>query len=309
MRNKEEILPVIIGPTASGKTNLAVNFANEYNGEIISADSRQVYREMNIGTGKDLNEYTINNEVIPYHLIDICEPGERYNINLFYKDFVSSLLNIRSKTKLPILCGGSGLYIQTALEGNELSSIPVNPGLRERLNQLEKKELQNRFASINPDLQGKLDKTSTKRLIRAIEIDYFLQSNPMPVLKKPKIKPVLFGIDITRDERRNRISKRLKERLDNGMIEEVQKLQAKICNEDIKYYGLEYLFVTEYLENKYDLNELFRSLEIAIHQFGKRQMTWFRKMEKDGYSIHWINHLLSLEEKLNFIHEILDKKQ
>lgn len=307
MKNKEEILPVIIGPTASGKTNLAVNLAKKYNGEIISADSRQVYRDMNIGTGKDIEEYTINNEVIPYHLIDICEPGERYTINIYYKDFVCSLLGIRSKTKLPILCGGSGLYVQTALEGNELSSIPVNPSLREHLNQLEKKELQNRFASINPDLQEKLDKTSTKRLIRAVEIDYFLQSNPMPVLKKPNIKPVLFGIDISRNERRDRISRRLKERLDNGMIEEVQKLQQKISNEDIKYYGLEYLFVTEYLEKKYDLNELYRRLEIAIHQFGKRQMTWFRKMEKDGYDIHWLNHSLSLERKINFVHEILSK--
>lgn len=307
MKNKEEILPVIIGPTASGKTNLAVNLAKKYNGEIISADSRQVYRDMNIGTGKDIEEYTINNEVIPYHLIDICEPGERYTINIYYKDFVCSLLGIRSKTKLPILCGGSGLYVQTALEGNELSSIPVNPSLREHLNQLEKKELQNRFASINPDLQEKLDKTSTKRLIRAVEIDYFLQSNPMPVLKKPNIKPVLFGIDISRNERRDRISRRLKERLDNGMIEEVKKLQQKISNEDIKYYGLEYLFVTEYLEKKYDLNELYRRLEIAIHQFGKRQMTWFRKMEKDGYDIHWLNHSLSLERKINFVHEILHK--
>ena len=301
-------MPVIIGPTASGKTNLAVNLAKECNGEIISADSRQVYREMNIGTGKDLEEYTVNDVLIPYHLIDICEPGDKYNINIYFKDFVRSLADIRSRTKLPILCGGSGLYVQTALEGNELSSVPVNNNLRQQLNKLGKKELQDHFDLIAPNLQEKLDKTSTKRIIRAIEIDYFLQSNPIPVLDKPNINPVLFGIDISRNERRDKISRRLKERLENGMIEEVQKLQQKISNEDIKYYGLEYLFITEYLEKKYDFNELFRRLEVAIHQFSKRQMTWFRKMEKDGYTIHWINHLISLDQKLNFILEILEKR-
>ena len=308
MKNKAEILPVIIGPTASGKTNLAVNLAKACNGEILSADSRQVYREMNIGTGKDLEEYTVNDVLIPYHLIDICEPGEKYNINIYFKDFVRSLADIRSRTKLPILCGGSGLYVKTALEGNELSSVPVNNNLRQQLNKLGKKELQDHFDLIAPNLQEKLDKTSTKRIIRAIEIDYFLQSNPIPLLKKPNINPVLFGIDISRNERRDKISRRLKERLENGMIEEVQKLQQKISNEDIKYYGLEYLFVTEYLEKKYDFNELFRRLSIAIHQFSKRQMTWFRKMEKDGYTIHWINHMISLEQKLNYIREILNEK-
>jgi len=309
MKNKAEILPVIIGPTASGKTNLAVNLAKACNGEILSADSRQVYREMNIGTGKDLEEYTVNDVLIPYHLIDICEPGDKYNINIYFKDFVHSLADIRSRTKLPILCGGSGLYVQTALEGNELSSVPVNNNLRQQLNKLGKKELLDHFDLIAPKLQEKLDKTSTKRIIRAIEIDYFLQSNPIPVLNKPNINPVLFGIDISRNERRDKISRRLKERLENGMIEEVQKLQQKISNEDIKYYGLEYLFVTEYLEKKYDFNELFRRLEVAIHQFSKRQMTWFRKMEKDGYTIHWINHTISLEQKLNYIREILNYKE
>jgi len=309
VKNKAEILPVIIGPTASGKTNLAVNLAKACNGEILSADSRQVYREMNIGTGKDLEEYTVNDLLIPHHLIDICEPGEKYNINIYFKDFVRSLDDIRSRTKLPILCGGSGLYIQTALEGNELSSVPVNNNLRQQLSKLRKRELQDHFDLIAPNLQKKLDKTSTKRIIRAIEIDYFLQSNPIPVLKKPNINPVLFGIDISRNERRDKISRRLKERLENGMIEEVQKLQQKISNEDIKYYGLEYLFVTEYLEKKYDFNELFRRLEVAIHQFSKRQMTWFRKMEKDGYTIHWINHTISLEQKLNYIREILNEKE
>lgn len=308
MRNKDGILPVIIGPTASGKTNLAVYLARELNAEIISADSRQVYREMDIGTGKDIEEYTFNNEKIIYHLIDICEPGEKYNINLYYKDFVESLKKIRYNDKLAILCGGSGLYLQTALEGNELSCIPVNNELRKSLSILEKHELQKKFDSIHSDLKQKLDKTSTKRLIRALEVNHFLKSNPLPKIERPIIKPVLFGIDITRNERRDRITKRLKERLNNGMIEEVQRLQMKISNEEIKYYGLEYFFVTEFLEKRYDLNELYRRLEIAIHQFSKRQMTWFRKMEKDGYTIHWIKHSLSMEQKLNFIREKLKQQ-
>lgn len=308
MRNKKEILPVIIGPTASGKTNLAVFLARELDAEIISADSRQVYREMDIGTGKDFEEYTFNNEKIIYHLIDICEPGEKYNINLYYRDFVDSLKKIRDNSKLAILCGGSGLYLQTALEGNELSSIPVNNEFRKSLSKLEKYELQKKFDSIHYDLQQKLDKTSTKRLIRALEVNHFLKSNSLPKIERPIIKPVLFGIDITRNERRDRITNRLKERLNNGMIEEVKRLQIKISNEDIKYYGLEYFFITEFLEKRYDLNELYRRLEIAIHQFSKRQMTWFRKMEKDGYIIHWINHSLSMEQKLSFIREKLKSK-
>lgn len=305
MKIKGEILPVILGPTASGKTNLAVALANELNGEVISADSRQVYREMDIGTGKDIEEYSIGKKKITYHLIDICDPGEKYNINTFYKDFVDCIEKIRLKNKLGILCGGSGLYLQTALQGNELSSIPVNLKLRKSLNKLKKNELQERFENILPDLQKKLDKTSSKRLIRAIEIDYFLQSNSIPKIKKPIMQPIIFGIDITRNERRDKISKRLKARLNNGMIEEVQGLQKMISNEDIKYYGLEYLFITEFLENKYDLNELFRRLEIAIHQFSKRQMTWFRKMEKDGYNIYWIKHELDLKDKLDFIKEVI----
>lgn len=308
MRNKKEILPVIIGPTASGKTNLAVYLAKENNGEIISADSRQVYREMDIGTGKDIEEYTFNNRRINHHLIDICEPGEKYNINSFYKDFVDSLKKIRFKNKLPILCGGSGLYLQTALEGNALSSIPVNTELRKSLKGLDKHELQQSFKSINYDLQNKLDKTSAKRIIRAIEVDFYLKSNTMPTIERPVLNAIIFGVDISRNERRDKITKRLKERLNNGMIEEVQKLQMKISNEDIKYYGLEYLFITEFLEKKYDFNELFRRLEIAIHQFSKRQMTWFRKMEKDGYAIHWIKHSLPIEQKLSFISKKLNSK-
>lgn len=297
------ILPVIIGPTASGKTHLAVNLAKEFEGEIISADSRQVYRQMDIGTGKDIDEYTIKGHKIPYHLIDICAPGDKYNINLFYNDFVNAFEAIKAKKSLPILCGGSGLYVQTALEGNELSSIPINNELREEFNALSKEILKFKFSKINITLQKKLDNTSKKRLIRALEINEYLKSYPYPKLKKPHLNPMLFGLDIPREERRKKISNRLKKRLEHGMIDEVIMLKQKTSNECLKYYGLEYLFITEYLEKKYDKAELFRRLEIAIHQFGKRQMTWFRKMEKDGYKINWIKYDLPVEEKLEIVKE------
>lgn len=297
-------LPVILGPTASGKTHLAVHLAQQIGGEIISADSRQVYQQMNIGTGKDIEEYTIQDQKIPYHLIDICQPGEQYNINLFYKDFLQALAKIQANNNTPILCGGSGLYLQTALEGNELSCIPTNDELRSSLNQLNKPELQKRFLSLSKELQSKLDSNSTKRSIRAIEINEYLKTNEYPSFEKPNLEPVLFGIDIPREERRQRITNRLKLRLENGMIEEVQALQVNVSNEDLKYYGLEYLFITEHLEGQYNKPELFRRLEIAIHQFSKRQMTWFRKMEKDGYKINWINHDLPTQDKIGMV---LDK--
>ena len=298
MTKHYKILPVILGPTASGKTNLAVHLANEIKGEIISADSRQVYKKMDIGTGKDLDEYTLDDKDIPYHLIDICEPGFKYNINLFYKDFVKAIEEIKTT---PILCGGSGLYLQTALEGNELSEIPVNDNLRAELNELEKPALELRFDKIPAELKARLDNSSVKRLIRAIEIAEYLKNNPYPSISKPDLHPVLFGIYIPREERRKRISIRLKDRLDNGMIEEVQELQKTVSNEDLKYYGLEYLFITEFLEGQYDKSELFRRLEIAIHQFSKRQMTWFRKMEKDGYLINWLKHDLPLQDKVDLV--------
>ena len=298
-------LPVILGPTASGKTHLAVHLARAIKGEVISADSRQVYRQMDIGTGKDIEEYTIEGEQIPYHLIDICEPGEKYNINLFHKDFLESLHQIESKKRTPILCGGSGLYLQTALEGNELSCIPVDEEFRIQVSGYSKEELQKLFLEIPSELQNKLDSSSTKRLIRALEINNWLKSNPYPSVKKPNLSPIIFGIDIPRKERRKRITDRLKHRLENGMIEEVIQLQKTVSNEDLKYYGLEYLFITEHLEGQYNQTELFRRLEIAIHQFSKRQMTWFRKMEKDGYNIKWLQYNLPINEKLNIIYSSL----
>jgi tRNA dimethylallyltransferase len=301
MSNLNNILPVIVGPTASGKTHLAVNLAKELNGEIISADSRQVYQRMDIGTGKDLDEYSINGESIPYHLINICKPGDKYNINLFYHDFVKSLGKIKSNNNTPILCGGSGLYLQTALEGNELSAIPVNNALRNQLKLNSKEELQVLFEELSDKLKSKLDSNSNKRVIRALEIGEFLEKNPYPQFHKPTFTPILFGIDIPREQRRNRISIRLKNRLANGMIEEVEELLNSTSAQDLKYYGLEYLYLVEFLENKHTYEELFQKLEIAIHQFSKRQMTWFRKMEKEGYKINWIDWSLPTIEKTNYV--------
>lgn len=301
MSNLNDIFPVIVGPTASGKTHLAVNLAKELNGEIISADSRQVYQKMDIGTGKDLDEYSINGVNIPYHLINICKAGDKYNINLFFHDFVKAFRKIKSNNNTPILCGGSGLYLQTALEGNELSAIPVNSTLRDQLKLNSKHELQVLFEELSDDLKNKLDSNSNKRAIRALEIGEFLKKNPYPQFNKPTFTPIIFGIDIPREQRRKRISLRLKDRLENGMIEEVESLLSSTSAQDLKYYGLEYLYVVEYLEKKYTYEELFQKLEIAIHQFSKRQMTWFRKMEKEGYKINWIDCRLSTIEKTNYI--------
>ena len=301
MSNLNDIFPVIVGPTASGKTHLAVNLAKELNGEIISADSRQVYQKMDIGTGKDLDEYSINGVNIPYHLINICKAGDKYNINLFFHDFVKAFRKIKSNNNTPILCGGSGLYLQTALEGNELSAIPVNSTLRDQLKLNSKHELQVLFEELSDDLKNKLDSNSNKRAIRALEIGEFLKKNPYPQFNKPTFTPIIFGIDIPREQRRKRISLRLKDRLENGMIEEVESLLSSTSAQDLKYYGLEYLYVVEYLEKKYTYEELFQKLEIAIHQFSKRQMTWFRKMEKEGYKINWIDCRLPTIEKTNYI--------
>jgi len=307
MSNLNNILPVIIGPTASGKTHFAVNLAKKLNGEIISADSRQVYQKMDIGTGKDLDEYSINGTNIPFHLINICKPGDKYNINLFYHDFVNSFSKIKSNNNTPILCGGSGLYLQTALEGNELSAIPLNNPFRDRLKSNSKQELQDLFKKLSDELKSKLDSKSNKRLIRALEIGEFLKKNPYPKFHKPTFKPIIFGIDIPREQRRNRISVRLKYRLENGLIEEVEELLKSTSAQDLKYYGLEYLYVVEFLENKHTYKELFQKLEIAIHQFSKRQMTWFRKMENEGYKIDWIDWSLPTIEKTNYVLNKLKK--
>jgi tRNA dimethylallyltransferase len=289
-------MPVILGPTASGKTHLAVQLALEIGSEIISADSRQVYRGLDIGTGKDLEEYTVDGNQVRYHLIDICDVGDEYEIARYFRDYCTVAEDIVSRNITPILCGGSGLYIETALRGNALAQIPVDLKMRETLEPLTTGELENKYQSI-----GDADKApdTRKRLIRAIEIATYLDDNPMPTVSLPAVEPVLFGVDIPRDLRRQRITDRLNHRLENGMVEEVEDLLQRGVNpSQLNRLGLEYLFLTDYVQGDIEKEEMIKKLETAIHRFAKRQMTFFRKMEKDGWQITWLAHDAALDENL-----------
>jgi tRNA dimethylallyltransferase len=287
----------VIGPTASGKTSLAVKLAAKYDGEIISADSRQVYRRMDIGTGKDLHEFKLDGYQIPYHLIDICEPGEKYNIERFYNDAQAALEDITNRRKLPIICGGSGLYIETLLKGNPYSSIPVNVELRAQLTAKSKGELLKFFHAIPFELQERLDSSSLKKLIRSIEIAHYIELYGEPTQRDLGLKPLILATKIDRDSRRVKISNRLKQRLNEGMVAEVEELLNEgILPEDLKFYGLEYLWITRYCLGEIDYQTMVRSLETAIHQFAKRQMTWFRRMEKQGYELNWMDATIALED-------------
>lgn len=287
-------LIVILGPTASGKTHLAVHLAHKINGEIISADSRQVYRGMDIGTGKDLDEYIVENQPIRYHLIDILEAGERYNVHRFQQDVETVLHEIKTRNHTAILCGGTGLYIEAVLKNHSFTAIPVNLSLREALEQKSTDELNHIFLN-TPSVYSVLADTSTrKRLIRAIEIGYFLQQNPnfLPQSSTQRANIPIFGLTLPPEERRTRITQRLHQRLQKGMIEEVAQLLAKGISPDaLIYYGLEYKFITQYLIGQLDYKNMATQLNVAIHQFAKRQMTFFRKMERDGLHIHWLDAL------------------
>ncbi len=286
-----EDLICILGPTASGKTKYAVKLALETGGEIISADSRQVYRGMDIGTGKDLGDYSVNGVRVPYHLIDIVEAGAKYNIFQYQRDFIKAYNDITARGKLPILCGGSGLYIEAATRGYALPEVPPDPKLRERLEKLPMEELSARLASMK-SLHNVSDLDSKKRVIRAIEIAIFESENLIMREEPLIIKTKYIGLSVSREERIERIDRRLKERLQNGMIEEVKQLLALgIAPEDLIYYGLEYKFVTLYLTGQLTYVEMEFQLATAIHQFAKRQMTWFRGMERRGINIEWVENL------------------
>ena len=299
----------ILGPTASGKTPLAAAVAQALppvnggvGGEIISADSRQVYRRMDIGTGKDLEDYGD----VPYHLIDIAEPGTKYNLFQYQQDFFDAYNNIIGVGRVPILCGGTGLYIEAVLKGYQLSPVPQNPELRRRLEDKSLDELTQMLVELKQkngsNMHNKTDVDSCQRAIRAIEIEEYNLHTPMPKRELPPIDSLIIGVDIDREERRKKITRRLKARLEGGMVEEVKGLLDEgIPAEDIIYYGLEYKFVTEYLTGKTTYDEMFQRLEIAIHQFAKRQMTWFRGMERRGFTIHWIDARLPMEEKVELI--------
>ena len=305
----EKRLITILGPTASGKTPLAAALAKEVDGEIISADSRQVYRRMDIGTGKDLADYhVVGHSVadIAYHLIDICEPGTKYNLFQYQQDFYDAYQDIRARGKQPILCGGTGLYIEAVLKGYKLSPVPQNQALRDSLEGKSLDELTKLLIDLKEkngsNMHNKTDVDSCQRAIRAIEIETYNLEHPTPCRELPPVDSLIIGVNIDREERRKKITKRLKARLDEGMIDEVKGLLAEgIAPDDLIYYGLEYKFVTEYLIGKLSYEEMFQRLEIAIHQFAKRQMTWFRGMERRGFMIHWIDAMLPMEEKVQEI--------
>jgi len=305
----DESMIVILGPTASGKTKLAARLANILDGEIISADSRQVYKGMNIGTGKDLNEYTFEGKNIPYHLIDIVNAGVKYNINDFQKDVTRALSRINDLNKIPIIVGGAGLYLEAILQSYLYTSVPVNTILRNRLDDLDLEKLRTELNSINNRVLS-FDCSTSKRLIRAIEICHYLKSNQLEKVGAVIKDYTLFGIKLPRTILLQRIEERLKFRLEHGMIEEVAMLlDSGIPSDRLKYYGLEYKFVTLHLEGQLYYDELFEKLNIAIRQFAKRQMTWFRKMERSGYKIHWVDGTLPVQEQLSTIELKLDIDQ
>ena len=307
----------ILGPTASGKTPLAAALAAEIGGEIISADSRQVYRRMDIGTGKDLGDYVVRSqesgdrsqESIPYHLIDIREPGTKYNLFEYQQDFFDAYEDIRSRGVVPILCGGTGLYIEAVLKGYHLSPVPQNQELRDSLEGKTLAELTQLLtqlkAKTGSNMHNTTDVDSCQRAIRAIEIETYNIEHPTPRRELPPVDSLIIGVNIDRELRREKITRRLKARLEEGMIEEVKALlDESIPAEDLIYYGLEYKYVTEYLIGQTTYEEMFTRLEIAIHQFAKRQMTWFRGMERRGFKINWIDATLPMEQKVAKILEL-----
>ena len=315
----------ILGPTASGKTSLAVALAADLHlrrgqaAEILSADSRQVYRGMDIGTGKDLKEYEveaplrskIGREGIPYYLIDICEPGTKYNLFRYQQDFFDAYNNIIGRGALPILCGGTGLYIEAVLKGYHLSPVPQNQSLRDELEGKTLEELtlilEDLKARNGAVMHNKTDVDSCQRAIRAIEIETYNLEHPTPLREMPALQSLIIGVSIDRELRREKITRRLKQRLEEGMVEEIKSLLERgIPAEDLIYYGLEYKYVTEYVIGKLSFDEMFTQLEIAIHQFAKRQMTWFRGMERRGFTIHWIDATLPMTEKIDRIYNLMD---
>lgn len=293
-------LITILGPTASGKTDLAAHLASRLgNCEIISADSRQVYRGMDIGTGKDLKDYTVDGTEVPYHLIDIMEAGGRYNLFQFQQDFWTAYHDIVGRGAIPILCGGTGLYIESVLRSYKMVPVPENPVLRERLAHLSLDELTEMLRTYKT-LHNTTDVDTAKRAIRAIEIQEYYRAHHIEEKEFPQLKSLTVGVDIDREMRREKISRRLRSRLEEGMVEEIRGLLERVPAEDLIYYGLEYKYVTLYCMGQLSYGEMFRQLEIAIHQFAKRQMTWFRGMEqRRGIPIRWLDATLPMDGKVS----------
>ena len=294
-------LIAILGPTASGKTPLAASLAADLNTEIISADSRQIYRGMDLGTGKDIVDYTVNGKQIPYHLIDIADPGYKYNVFEYQRDFLNAYEAIKHKGNLPILCGGTGMYLESVLKGYKLLPVPENQELRTHLADKSLEELTEVLKTYKT-LHNSTDVDTAKRAIRAIEIEEYYAHTPVEERAFPQINSLIIGVDIDRELRREKITRRLHQRLNEGMVEEVRSLiKQGVQPDDLIYYGLEYKYLTLYIIGKLTYDEMCHELEIAIDQFAKRQMTWFRGMERRGFTIHWMNARLPMEEKIAFV--------
>ena len=300
-------LIVITGPTATGKTRIAAQLAETMQAEIVSADSRQVYKGMDIGTGKDLADYVINGKMIPVHLVDIVEPGYEFNVFEFQNHFIKAIEHIRKRDLQAIMCGGTGLYLEAALANYRLLKVPINKTLRQQLDELTQEELVENLASMKK-LHNTTDITERSRLIRAIEIETFNQAHPQERKNYPEFSHIIFAITFPREILRERISTRLKNRLENGMQTEVEQLlKTGLKPQQLSFYGLEYKYVTQYVTGEIDHGEMYTKLNTAIHQFAKRQMTWFRRMERKGFTIHWVDGELSQDEKLKFIHKTISQ--
>lgn len=300
-------LVTILGPTACGKTTLAVALADHLQTAVISADSRQVYRTMDLGTGKDLGEYTIDGREVPYHLIDIVDAGYKYNVFEYQRDFLKVYEALHDDGQVPVLCGGTGMYLESVLRGYRLVEVPENKELRASLADKSLEELTAILQGYK-QLHNTTDVDTCKRAIRAIEIEEYYRTNDVNIRAFPAIKSLTIGLDVSRELRRERISRRLRERLEQGMVDEVRGILASgVAPEDLIYYGLEYKYLTLYVIGQLTYDEMVAQLEIAIHQFAKRQMTYFRGMERRGVPIHWIDTTLSTDEKVEQICELLNR--
>lgn len=296
--NKYNLI-TILGPTASGKTSVAANVAKVLDGEVVSADSRQVYRGMDLGTGKDLVDYVIDGQPIRYHLIDVVDAGYEYNVFEYQKDFLKVFEDIANRGKLPVMCGGSGLYLEAVLKNYKLIQVPLNEELRQKLEEKSLDELTKILKACKSELHNQTDVENEKRAIRAIEIEEYYLSHPEINTGMPDIRSLVVGVQFDRQTRRKRITTRLRQRLREGMLDEVQRLLDRgLTPEQLTYYGLEYKFMTQHLTGELTYQEMFDGLNVAIHQFAKRQMTWFRRMEKQGIEIRWMDGFMPLDEKV-----------
>ncbi len=304
---KDYNLITILGATATGKTTLATRLAHKIGGEIISGDSRQIYRGMDIGTGKDIGEYVVDGKKIPYHLIDIKRAGYQYNIFEYQQDFIKAFNAVQGRGHMPVLCGGSGMYLESVLNNYKLINVPKDDSLRTELDGKSDEELVEILKGFK-ELHNKTDLETRKRMVRAIEIERYYEDNPEIDTGMPDIKSVIFGVDFDVETRRSRITERLHARIEEGMVEEVKSLlDSGIKPERLVYYGLEYKYITQHLTGELTLPEMTEKLNVAIHQFAKRQMTWFRRMERNGFKINWIDGFAPIEEKLNQVDMVLAK--